>query len=117
MEWAVGEKELKYYPEGEHVCANYLDETDAYTIDWLKKHLMASWTDRLCQYLITLINLIFGGNLLSSCDMSLYDEILGLLPLNEIWAEITVQKERIEIAWNPITVWSASRSALDSAIW
>jgi dienelactone hydrolase len=40
MEWAVGEKELKYYPEGVHVCANYLDETDAYMIDWLNKHLL-----------------------------------------------------------------------------
>jgi alpha-beta hydrolase superfamily lysophospholipase len=39
MEWAVGEKELKYYPDGTHVCANYLDETDAYMIDWLGKHL------------------------------------------------------------------------------
>jgi hypothetical protein len=26
IEWAVGEKELKFYPDGEHVCANYLDE-------------------------------------------------------------------------------------------
>lgn len=40
MRWAVGEKELKYYPEGEHICANYLDETDAYMIDWLNKHLL-----------------------------------------------------------------------------
>jgi alpha-beta hydrolase superfamily lysophospholipase len=39
MKWAKGEKELKYYPEGTHVCANYLDETDAYMIDWLRKHL------------------------------------------------------------------------------
>ncbi|MFW9997427.1 MAG: alpha/beta hydrolase family protein [Candidatus Odinarchaeota archaeon] len=39
MEWAAGEKELKYYPDGTHVCANYLDETDAYMIDWLKNHL------------------------------------------------------------------------------
>lgn len=39
MAWAVGEKELKYYPEGVHVCANYLDETDAYMMDWLGKHL------------------------------------------------------------------------------
>ena len=37
--WAKGETELKYYPDGTHVCANYLDETDAYMIDWLKKHL------------------------------------------------------------------------------
>ncbi len=40
MEWAVGEKELKYYPDGEHICANYLDEVIPYTIDWLTKHLM-----------------------------------------------------------------------------
>ncbi len=39
MKWAEGEKELKYYPDGMHVCANYLDETDAYMIDWLRKHL------------------------------------------------------------------------------
>jgi len=40
MEWAVGEKELKYYPDGEHICANYLDKVLPYTIDWLRKHLM-----------------------------------------------------------------------------
>jgi dienelactone hydrolase len=40
MDWAVGEKELKFYPEGEHVCANYLDEVIPYTIDWLTKHLL-----------------------------------------------------------------------------
>jgi alpha-beta hydrolase superfamily lysophospholipase len=39
VKWAEGETELKYYPEGTHVCANYLDETDAYMIDWLRKHL------------------------------------------------------------------------------
>lgn len=39
MDWAVGEKDLQYYPEGVHVCANYLDETDVYMIDWLKKTL------------------------------------------------------------------------------
>ena len=39
MEWAVGEKELKFYPDGGHVCANYLDEVIPYTIDWLMKHL------------------------------------------------------------------------------
>lgn len=39
MEWAIGEKELKFYPDGVHVCANYLDETDAYMIDWLNRHL------------------------------------------------------------------------------
>jgi len=40
MEWAVGEKELKWYPAGEHVCANYLDEVIPYTTDWLGKHLL-----------------------------------------------------------------------------
>lgn len=39
MEWAVGEKELKFYQDGEHVCANYLDEVIPYTIDWLTKYL------------------------------------------------------------------------------
>jgi alpha-beta hydrolase superfamily lysophospholipase len=39
MEWATGEKELKFYPDGEHVCANYLDEVFPYTVDWLKKQL------------------------------------------------------------------------------
>ena len=39
MEWAIGEKELKFYPDGEHVCANYLDEVIPYTIDWLTMHL------------------------------------------------------------------------------
>ncbi len=42
MTWAVGEKELKFYPEGVHVCANHLDETDAYMIDWLNKQLIES---------------------------------------------------------------------------
>lgn len=32
-----GEKELVYYPDGEHVCANYLDEVIPKTIDWLLK--------------------------------------------------------------------------------
>ena len=39
MEWAQGEKELKFYPDGEHVCANYLDEVIPYTLDWMKRHL------------------------------------------------------------------------------
>lgn len=39
MNWAVGEKELKFYPDGEHVCANYLDEALPYMVDWCKKHL------------------------------------------------------------------------------
>jgi alpha-beta hydrolase superfamily lysophospholipase len=40
IKWAVGDKELRYYPAGTHVCANYLDETDAYMVDWLSKHLL-----------------------------------------------------------------------------
>lgn len=40
MNWAVGEKELKFYPDGEHVCANYLDEVLPYTVDWLRRHLL-----------------------------------------------------------------------------
>jgi len=39
MDWAVGEKEFGFYPDGEHVCANYLDEVIPYSIDWLSKHL------------------------------------------------------------------------------
>jgi len=39
MQWAVGEKELRWYPDGEHVCANYLDEVIPNTIDWLRKRL------------------------------------------------------------------------------
>lgn len=39
MNWAIGEKELKYYPDGEHCCANYFDEIIPYAIDWMKKHL------------------------------------------------------------------------------
>lgn len=39
MDWAVGEKDLKYYPDGEHCCANYFDEVIPYSIDWLQKHL------------------------------------------------------------------------------
>ena len=40
MDWAVGEKELKCYPDGEHCCANYFDEVVPYSIDWFKKHLL-----------------------------------------------------------------------------
>jgi alpha-beta hydrolase superfamily lysophospholipase len=40
MEWAVGEKELKYYPDGEHCCVNYKDEVNPYINDWFRKHLM-----------------------------------------------------------------------------
>ena len=39
MDWASGEEELRFYPDGEHVCANYKDETIPYIIDWLNKHL------------------------------------------------------------------------------
>jgi dienelactone hydrolase len=39
MNWAVGEKELQFYPDGEHVCANYLDEVLPYAFDWLRRHL------------------------------------------------------------------------------
>ncbi len=39
MGWAVGEKELKYYPDGDHACANYMDGVIPYSIDWLKKRL------------------------------------------------------------------------------
>lgn len=44
MEWAAGEKELVYYPDGEHVCANYLDEVIPKTIDWLLKQFTMSHT-------------------------------------------------------------------------
>ena len=40
MDWAIGEKELKSYPEGEHACINFLDEVVPYSIDWLIKHLL-----------------------------------------------------------------------------
>jgi dienelactone hydrolase len=39
MNWAIGEKELRWYPDGEHCCANYFDEVIPYSIDWLRKHL------------------------------------------------------------------------------
>jgi alpha-beta hydrolase superfamily lysophospholipase len=40
MDWAAGEKELKYYPDGEHCCINYLDEVRSYINDWFRKHLL-----------------------------------------------------------------------------
>ena len=40
VNWAVGEKELRWYPDGEHCCANYFDEVLPYSIDWLKRHLL-----------------------------------------------------------------------------
>jgi len=39
MQWAVGDKDLQFYPDGEHVCADYLDEVLPYAVDWLWKHL------------------------------------------------------------------------------
>ncbi|MHB9856691.1 alpha/beta hydrolase family protein [Streptomyces sp. YIM S03343] len=39
MNWACGEKELKFYPDGEHVCTNYLDEVLPYMVDWTQRHL------------------------------------------------------------------------------
>jgi len=40
MDWTIGEKELKSYPEGKHACINFLDEVVPYSIDWLRKHLL-----------------------------------------------------------------------------
>lgn len=40
MDWAIGEKELKSYPEGKHACSNFLDEAVPYSVDWLRKHLL-----------------------------------------------------------------------------
>ena len=40
MDWAIGEKELKSYPEGKHACINFLDEVVPHSIDWLRKHLL-----------------------------------------------------------------------------
>lgn len=39
MEWAKGEKILKYYEDGEHCTQNYLDEVFPEIIDWLKLNL------------------------------------------------------------------------------
>ena len=39
MNWARGEKELKYYPEAEHCTVDRLDEVFPYIIDWLKNKL------------------------------------------------------------------------------
>jgi hypothetical protein len=39
MNWAKGEKELKYYPEAEHCTVDRLDEVFPYIVDWLKKQL------------------------------------------------------------------------------
>lgn len=40
INWAVGEKDLRFYTDGEHCCVNYLDEILPYTLDWLKKQLL-----------------------------------------------------------------------------
>ncbi|MCJ7655347.1 MAG: prolyl oligopeptidase family serine peptidase [Dehalococcoidia bacterium] len=40
LNWAIGEKELKWYPRGEHCCANYFDEVIPYSIDWFRRHLL-----------------------------------------------------------------------------
>lgn len=42
MDWAAGEKELKWYPDGEHCNVNYFDEIYPYAVDWLSKHLLNS---------------------------------------------------------------------------
>ncbi len=42
MDRAEGEKELVFYPDGEHVCANYLDEVIPKTMDWLLKQFNMS---------------------------------------------------------------------------
>ena len=39
MNWAAGEKEMRFFPDGEHVCANYLDEVLPGAVDWFKRHL------------------------------------------------------------------------------
>ena len=39
MNWAKGEKELKYYPESEHCTVDRLDEVFPYIIDWVKKRM------------------------------------------------------------------------------
>ena len=39
LDWARGEKDVKYYPDGDHCCSNYFDEVIPFAIDWLDKHL------------------------------------------------------------------------------
>ena len=39
MNWAIDEKELQFYPDGEHVCANYLDEVLPSAVDFLTRRL------------------------------------------------------------------------------
>lgn len=40
MEWAKGEKELKYYPEAEHCTVDRLDEVFPYIMDWLRRQMV-----------------------------------------------------------------------------
>jgi len=40
MDWAAGEKELKYYPDGDHCCINFEDEVHPYINDWFRRHLL-----------------------------------------------------------------------------
>jgi alpha-beta hydrolase superfamily lysophospholipase len=37
MNWATGEKELRYYPDAEHCTVDRLDEVFPYIVDWLQK--------------------------------------------------------------------------------
>lgn len=39
MDWAEGEKELRFYPEATHCTVDYLDEVLPYIVDWYQKHL------------------------------------------------------------------------------
>lgn len=39
INWAKGEKELKYYPDAEHCTVDRLDEVFPTIVDWLKKQL------------------------------------------------------------------------------
>lgn len=39
MDWATCEKEVRFYDDGEHVCADRLDEVLPYIVDWFAKHL------------------------------------------------------------------------------
>lgn len=41
MDWAQGEKELRYYPNAEHCTVDYLDEVFPYIIDWLQRRLVS----------------------------------------------------------------------------
>ena len=39
LDWARGDKDLKYYPDGDHCCSNYFDEVIPYAIDWFTRRL------------------------------------------------------------------------------